>query len=908
MPVTFTTSLPDADQPVLGNGVEDEIQVDRESQATNYGTVRIETRETGQSTWGASAVGFDERTITHDTVTTTIPGREDGEAYEVRLRTETEHRTGAWTDPVAITTKFPGATDPSASASGRTTVDVTWTDASDNEDGFILERRTVRDDGTRSAWRTLVNLAPNTAAYTDDTARPATTLEYRVEAFTDDAAATSSTATATTPASRLETSPRAAAGWTVEIDHPAGQTLRPDLLEEPEFNPVLNGVPTATVGVRGGPEWDDDSLERATCRVWHRGRRLPLSSLQSVRVRPERVELTLRGSRELDTTVQRSVTEREAHALLRDLVESETTLAANVDDPQAETVSDTPVQSLSSGDDLRDAVADGVTPSGPLVVDGDRLRQAQAAWLVDAANRLGLAGSVEAPGGSGGVAEALSAGTGQAGSFEITIDHEIPASEVAVKLRRKAVRDTDDDGIYPVPGYRVEIDGETLYSERPSSINKLSWLWDSGYGLSTSLSPGTHTVRVVEDGDDNGGLLWIDAVAIYDSRYSGDLSFPDSVDDSGYLSGPERFPTTTSVEFAAVDLARQVVGGRAEIDVSATAGQQSVGVSNDGGQTYTTAANSTVVDTDFSSPSTSLQCRVTLSRHGSRTTAAPTQGFQTTALEGLSLAADLDETPLVDGRVLEGDLIDVVADVADSANLVTELTYERDTGPTLQVTTPGQRESRADPSLTDWSTTTEHDSVVRRATVTGRSQLGEETITASADTAVPLDHDHLRPGKERVVDVDTETAYTLGADYEIDWQAGELTALSAGDIPDGTSLRVSYEREVRATVTAPDWDGDPTTETTVSLPSVATETAAEQAARTLVRTGSEPRRTVSATVETGERTWSLVDALSLDGVPQSESLVVQSVSGRQLRLGTRDPIEEIVGRLQSRLESTSRSV
>ncbi len=908
MPVTFTTNLSDSDQPTLGNGVEDEIAVNRETQSTTYGVVRWQVRETGQSSWDSSATGFATGTVPYDTLQFAVAGREDGEQYEVRLRTETEHRTGSWTAPVAITTKFPGATDPSAAVLGRTTVVVEWTDASDNEDGVVVERRTVRDDGTRSAWRTLVDLASNTASYTDDTARPATALEYRVEAYTDDAAATSAIATATTPASRLETSSRAAAGWTVEIDHPSGQTLRPDLLAEPEFSPTLNGVPTATVGVRGGPEWNDDSLERATCRVWHRGRRLPLSSLQSVHIRPERVELTLRGSRELDTTVKRSVTEREAHTLIHDLVESETTIATNVDDPQAGTVPNTPVQSLSSGDDLRDAVADGVTPSGPLVVDGSRLRQTQAAWLVDAADQLNLGGSVEAPTASGGTAEAIGSGSGQSDSCVVTTDHEIPASDVAVKIRRKAVRDVDDDGIYPRPGYRVEIDGETVYSEQAGSINKSTWLWDSGDGLSVPLSPGTHTVRVVEEGDDNGGLSWIDSVAVYDARYSGDLSFPGSVDESGFLSGPERYPEATSVEFDGIDLARQVVGGRAEIDLSATAGQQSVGVSNDGGQTYVTATNSTVVDTDFPDSSTSLQCRVTLSRHGSRTTAAPTQGYQTTALDGLSLAADLDETPLVDGRVLEGDLIDVVSDVAKSANLVTELTYERDTGPTLQVTTPGQRESRADPSLSDWSTTTEHDSVVRRTTVTGRSQPEEETITAAADTGVSLEHDHLPPGKERVVDIDTEVSYSLGADYEIDWQTGEFVALSAGDIPDGASLRVSYEREVRATVTAPDWDDDPTTETTVSLPSVATETAAEQAARMLVRTGAEPRRTVSATVETNERTWSLVDALSLDGVPQSESLVVQSVSGRQLRLGTRDPIKEIVGRLRSRLESTSRSV
>ena len=58
MPIQATTQLPDEDQPVLGNGVEDGVAVDRESAVTNYGDVRIQTRETGQSSWDGSATGF----------------------------------------------------------------------------------------------------------------------------------------------------------------------------------------------------------------------------------------------------------------------------------------------------------------------------------------------------------------------------------------------------------------------------------------------------------------------------------------------------------------------------------------------------------------------------------------------------------------------------------------------------------------------------------------------------------------------------------------------------------------------------------------------------------------------------------------------------------------------------------
>ena len=42
MTVTFTTDLPDEDQPVLGNGVEDEVAVDRETAVSNNGSVRIQ--------------------------------------------------------------------------------------------------------------------------------------------------------------------------------------------------------------------------------------------------------------------------------------------------------------------------------------------------------------------------------------------------------------------------------------------------------------------------------------------------------------------------------------------------------------------------------------------------------------------------------------------------------------------------------------------------------------------------------------------------------------------------------------------------------------------------------------------------------------------------------------------------
>jgi len=161
MPITATTTLPDANQPRLDNGVEDEVGIDRETQVTNNGQVRAQIRETGTSSWGTSATGFSEQTVAFDTLTFTFGGREDGEEYEVRLRTETAHRTGAWTTPLSIVTLFPGASGLSATATGPTSVALSWTDNADNEDGQEVLRE-EQAGGSYLRREVLADVGPNT--------------------------------------------------------------------------------------------------------------------------------------------------------------------------------------------------------------------------------------------------------------------------------------------------------------------------------------------------------------------------------------------------------------------------------------------------------------------------------------------------------------------------------------------------------------------------------------------------------------------------------------------------------------------------------------------------------------------------------------------------------------------------
>ena len=84
----------------------------------------------------------------------------------------------------------------SASAQSATVIVLSWSDLSDNENGFLVERRL----GSGS-YATLATAAANATAYSDASAQPSSTYTYRVTAFNaSGSAAATNEASATTPA------------------------------------------------------------------------------------------------------------------------------------------------------------------------------------------------------------------------------------------------------------------------------------------------------------------------------------------------------------------------------------------------------------------------------------------------------------------------------------------------------------------------------------------------------------------------------------------------------------------------------------------------------------------------------------------------------------------------------------
>ncbi|OYR69595.1 hypothetical protein DJ79_02575 [Halorubrum ezzemoulense] len=158
-------------------------------------------------------------------------GREDSERYEVQARTETQYRTGAWTEPVAITTQFPGVTNLAATGISETEVELTWSDNADNEDGqIVIHERVV--DGAEWPERVVEDVGPNTESFIDDTVPPDTEVRYYIRAYTPYAEAESNTVAATTEDAGFSRRRIPANGWYAEVETPSGDLLRPTILTE----------------------------------------------------------------------------------------------------------------------------------------------------------------------------------------------------------------------------------------------------------------------------------------------------------------------------------------------------------------------------------------------------------------------------------------------------------------------------------------------------------------------------------------------------------------------------------------------------------------------------------------------------------------------------------------------------
>nr|MDP0503435.1 fibronectin type III domain-containing protein [Verrucomicrobiota bacterium JB025] len=131
----------------------------------------------------------------------TNTGLSAGTTYYYRVQAVNGTTSGDLSGQVNATTRYSDSSpylsySVTATVLSPTTVTVSWTDGSTNEDGFKIERTIYG----AAAWTTLASVPYNTESFTDTTAVPDTKYTYRVAAFNSVGNSSYRSATVTTPA------------------------------------------------------------------------------------------------------------------------------------------------------------------------------------------------------------------------------------------------------------------------------------------------------------------------------------------------------------------------------------------------------------------------------------------------------------------------------------------------------------------------------------------------------------------------------------------------------------------------------------------------------------------------------------------------------------------------------------
>lgn len=904
---TAVTELPDAGQPSLGNGVEDEIAVSW-TDVIDYGEYRIQVREVGETTWDNDAIGFVETTVDEATTSTIITDREDGEEYEVRMRTETEHVTGAWTSPVSIVTKFPGATNLTANLTevGGT---FTWTDNADNEDGFRFERRRLFEAGW-GEWQLLEDLPANTTEVTDDTALPDTEYEYRVTAYTEHtSAATSMTVTTNSAGFAKQRIP--ASGYYVEVQSPADTWITVEVAGDVRKLPQVNALPKIEIPVPKNEKWED--FVDQPIRAWLNGEQLPIDELEAVEQRPDRTVLRGVGGTDLRKRVTLDVVEEDAHVVAEDLIDQETPYTSNVDEPASTAEEDVIQFEAASQSELEPHV--NIQDTDPFFFNADgKLELAQTAFTTegeDADRATDRFNYQEMQGLSDGIALEIDS-DGFYAEWDFTLDYTIPESEFGVHIRHGDV----DINEAPALSFKVILeDGTEQEIDYLQQGVGLITTWQDhaqdpldGTGwTSGDVPPGTHTVRVEATSPPEGSSGYLaDVVAPRDNRWPHTMD--DDVDADDQLSGPEHY-VPVPLRFNAATTAKSFSGGRLEVVMNDTSEGQSVAVSIDGGATWEEVLNATSVDADFAEKSATLDSRVMVSGYGTQST-TPTDGANPQTLSEATLYGDVVDIPVLDNKGYDDRLVNILRDIADYGNFVFEVAYDG-TDTTVEWTQPGQRPATQRlEEIVDYDVNTDIGDQVEKAIVFGSARPIEgETFTAQHGSEVPLDHSPIVEASERVHDGSGKT-FERGSDYVMRNQAGTIETLSTGSMTDATDYQIDYSYKISNSYTA-EGVTDPQVRR-FDLQSIPTERGCGQAALYLVQRLKDPVIEAQLVIPTLPPSLSVINAIDPELLGVDKRMQIRDIEQTPVQaviaLESRESGEDVLDDLETRLASVARRV
>jgi len=382
--------------------------------------------------------------------------------------------------------------------------------------------------------------------------------------------------------------------------------------------------------------------------------------LEETRPAPQRIDIK---SKRLDEAIRDYWTRTPFDATVRDQI------------PEV-VAEDELVQSAATTSEFQ-AITD-LDPTDPVVIENGELRRGQSAYFFEGESEF-ISGSFTDPEYSDGGATGFDTGisnTGDKATYTVTPEYTIPEENAKLKFRLDFIDGDNDNDIKP-PEIAVRLNGDTLFQNQFLASFVTGVQWDdfntdgnySGGDLTAGSSVDIEievTNGTIGDPDDR---INVDAVVLYDDRFS--YTFDNSVDSNGYLSGPALFPSFEPVTLDASKTGFNIGRLEAALLITDTSGGQAIDLSNDGGNTFTTAGTNTdAAAVDFSTGGRRAAARLTLGGFGSRTTASPTEDFTPQAVSGLQLRADLDDLTIIDELTLRGNNFDNLQKLHDYGDFI----------------------------------------------------------------------------------------------------------------------------------------------------------------------------------------------------------------------------------------------
>jgi hypothetical protein len=657
-----TTELPDAQVPTLDASTEDEIGVSWTDVIDN-GDYRVEYKETSE------ALFLTHGTFGESTTSTTITGLEDGEKYEVRMRTETEHVTGSYTstENAQAVTVLPAPTDfaaPQPDWYETLVVNCSWTDNSDHADEEYYIQ--VSTDGG-ATWSDLTgDLGTDTTSTTlrSSDLNYDTDYELRVRVVTEHTASESGTVSVVTP---LLDASQEEGPWLglVASDNTAAdrRQLKGNILGRSSHFVREHTAKS---------DWQlkltyDESLEDwifAEAHLYDGSEHLFAGEVHPVESDEGAAKTTVSGKGAPAMKLERGAPDTPFHVqaeradqALQNYLDQESPVGGTVTLTTGATVDDQQLQDASTDSEFNSILT--LADTDPQSVTSDSVPSQQTLFFAEAEDGSISGGSVinrttaSGNGVADGEGQAVQLSGGNSVSISFTPDYTILEEDVGIRIRWRTTGADSHGREISLNGFTVEDVGADV-----TDFPNLTWktVEDTEYAggdLTPDGGPYTLTFTATPGSSDD---LVVDCMAVYDeggSRFTAGYNFDDTLSDGTdggrYLDGPELYPRENRVVFDQAETAYRILATSLDATLDDTTGSQALGWSTDGGSTWNDTGNTTSIDDDtVSAETTTITGSVVLSRYGDRDNTTPLKGFNGQTLNSFTLAIDGETVGVID--------------------------------------------------------------------------------------------------------------------------------------------------------------------------------------------------------------------------------------------------------------------